>query len=149
VTPFPFWLKNKMALYRDSAATHTHWPIELSSSYFLVISGPLGRFLKERGSPLKTILRDDHARYPTIAQARDVFSHNLFRKLRNGVGHWSFLWQENNEFSQIAIVDWETGETDFTITLLEAEAFHLVAFSVIEILDEEIFSRVNPSLGST
>jgi hypothetical protein len=120
------------------------WHINRWLPTFLVISGPIGRFLKERDSPLKAVLRNDYAKYPTLTQARDVFNHDLFRRLRNGVGHWSFLWQENNGVSQLVMVDWETGVTDITITLLEAEAFHLVAFSVIEVLDKEIFSCVNP-----
>jgi hypothetical protein len=107
------------------------WHINRWLPTFLVISGPIGRFLKERDSPLKAVLRNDYAKYPTLTQARDVFNHDLFRRLRNGV-------------SQLVMVDWETGVTDITITLLEAEAFHLVAFSVIEVLDKEIFSCVNP-----
>ena len=105
------------------------WHINRRLPTFLVISGPLGRFLKEQDSPLNAILRNDYAKYPTLAQARDVFNHDIFRRLRNGVGHWSFLWQENNGVQQLVMVDWETGVTDITITLLEAEAFHLVAFS--------------------
>jgi len=120
------------------------WHINRWLPTFLLISGPLGLFLKGEDSPLKTVLRDNYAKYPTLAQARDVFNHDIFRRLRNGVGHWSFLWQENNGGSQLVMVDWKTGVTDITITLLEAEAFHLVSFSVIEVLDKEIFSRLDP-----
>ena len=120
------------------------WHINRWLPTFLLISGPLGLFLKGEDSPLKTVLRDNYAKYPTLAQARDVFNHDIFRRLRNGVGHWSFLWQENNGGSQLVMVDWKTGVTDITITFLEAEAFHLVSFSVIEVLDKEIFSRLGP-----
>jgi hypothetical protein len=120
------------------------WHINRWLPTFLIIDGPLGRFLKEPDSPLKALLREEYAKYPILAQARDVFNHDLFRRIRNGVGHWSFLWKEENGVSQITIVDWETGKTDITITLLEAEAFHVVAFSVIEVLDKELFSCSNP-----
>jgi hypothetical protein len=119
------------------------WHINRWLPTFLIIDGPLGRFLKKQDSPLNTLLRSEHKKYPTLAQARDVFNHDLFRKVRNGVGHWSFIWQEEKEGSQLVMIDWESGETDVTITLLEAEALHLVAFSVIEVFDKEIFSRLN------
>lgn len=109
---------------------------------FLIIDGPLGRFLKSPKSPLSLILRTEYTVYPTITQARDIFNNDLFRRVRNGVGHWSFLWQFENGTEQIVMVDWESGEPTTKITLLEGEALHLVSFSIIEALDHEIFKKL-------
>ena len=56
------------------------WHINRWLPTFLLISGPLGLFLKGEDSPLKTVLRDNYAKYPTLAQARDVFNHDIFRR---------------------------------------------------------------------
>lgn len=101
--------------------------------------------MTDKDSPSNELLKREHAKYPTLAKARDVFNHDLFRKLRDGIAHWSFLRKEKGEGSQLVIYDWESGKPDVTITLLEAEAFHLVAFSVIEALDKRVFSRLNPN----
>jgi hypothetical protein len=120
------------------------WHIARWLPTFLIIDGPLGRFLKAADSPLNSLLRREYANYPVLAEARDTFNHNLFRAVRNGVGHWSFRWEEVNGGSQVVMMNWESGQPSATITLLEAEALHLVTYSVIEALDRELFSRVNP-----
>jgi hypothetical protein len=120
------------------------WHIARWLPTFLIIDGPLGRFLRAADSPLNSLLRKDHAKYPVLAQARDAFNHDLFRQVRNGVGHWSFQWEEVGNGTRLVMMNWESGQPTATITLLEAEALHLVSFSVIEALDREVFSRVNP-----
>jgi len=42
------------------------------------------------------------------------------------------------------MVDWKTGKSTARISVMEGEALHLVAFSVIEVFDKEMFSRANP-----
>lgn len=105
---------------------------------FLVIDGPLGRFLRASDSPLNTVLRVEHATYPTIAQARDTFNCDFFRKVRNGVGHWAIAWDHGNE--QLVCFDGESGEKTVVISFLEGEALHLASFSVIECLDRHVFA---------
>ena len=123
------------------------WHINRWLPTFLVIDGPLGRFLKAPDSPLNALLRKEHTSYPTLAQARDAFNHEIFRLVRNGVGHWSFEWLEDGNTPHISMIDWESGQSTVTVTLLEAEALHIVSFAVIEALDMGIFSRVNPKGG--
>jgi len=125
------------------------WHIARWLPTFLIIDGPLGRFLRAADSPLNTLLRKDHATYPVLTQARDAFNHDLFRQLRNGVGHWSFQWEEVGNGPRLVMMNWESGQPTVTITLLEAEALHLLSFSVIEALDRELFSRVNPRRDET
>ncbi len=111
---------------------------------FLIIDGPLGRIIKNPESPLNSILRQQYKIYPPLCQVRDVFNTDLFRQVRNGVGHWSFLWDEKDSKPRIVVIDWQSGEQTAEITLMEGEALHLVAFSVIEVLDTEIFKHVIP-----
>jgi hypothetical protein len=75
---------------------------------------------------------------PCLAQARDAFNHELFRQVRNGVGHWSFIWETSNQ-DRLITLDWETGKETAVVSIMEAEALHLLAFSIIEAIDTETF----------
>jgi len=110
----------------------------------LIIDGPLGRILKDSNSPLNSILKKEYARYPLLTQARDVFNSELFRLVRNGVGHWSFFWDEQKDGLYLNMIDWKTGKSTIEISIIDGEALHLVAFSVIEVFDHELFSHANP-----
>lgn len=112
---------------------------------FLIVDGPLGRVIRNSDSPLNKILRQEYSRYPILTQVRDILNTDLFRWVRNGVGHWSFLWNDDDPANpSIVMVDWQTGKPLTTISLLEGEALHLVVFSVVDTFDHEIFSRINP-----
>jgi hypothetical protein len=124
------------------------WRIARWLPTFLVIDGPLGRFLRAADSPLNAVLKVDHARYPILAQARDLFSDDLFRRLRNGVGHWAFAFEQGPGGERLICFDYDTGERTADVTLLEAEAFHLASFAVIECLDQRIFRVANPRVSN-
>ena len=111
---------------------------------FLIIDGPLGRVLRDADSPLNEVLRRRPRSFPALAQGRDLFNDDFFRLVRNGFGHWSFVWRDAGHGPQIDIIDWKTGATNATLTLLEAEALHVASFSMIEALDREVFERANP-----
>ncbi len=111
---------------------------------FLIIDGPLGRFLKDPDSPLNSILKKEYSKYPLLTQARDIFNNELFRLVRNGVGHWAFYWDDRKDGLYLDMVDWKTGKSTTRISVMEGEAMHLVAFSIIEVFDKEMFSRANP-----
>lgn len=115
---------------------------------FLIIDGPLGRFLKDSKSPLNSILKKEYSKYPLLTQARDIFNNGLFRLVRSGVGHWAFYWDACENGLYLVMVDWKTGKSTARISLMEGEALHLVAFSVIEVFDNEMFSRANPKQNS-
>lgn len=112
---------------------------------FLIIDGPLGRFLRATDSPLNILLRTQHARHPVLAQARDLFNHDLFRRVRNGVGHWSFAFEERDATEWLVCFDWESGKRTAEVSIVESETLHLVSFSIIECLDSELFRHANPS----
>lgn len=123
------------------------WHVSRWLPTFLIIDGPLGRFLKSSASPLNSLLKTEYQKYPTLAQVRDVFTHELFRKVRNGFGHRAFRWEDRrvDGSSVITMLDWETGNPTITISLLEAEALHFVSFTTISELNERLFVRVNPN----
>lgn len=120
------------------------WMIGRWLPTFLIIDGPLGRFLRAAESPLNILLRTQHTRYPILAQTRDVFNHDLFRRVRNGVGHWSFTFEHQDTKERLVCFDWESGKRTAEVSLLEAEALHLASFSTIECLDQNLFRRANP-----
>ncbi len=85
-------------------------------------------------------LRRNHADYPTLAQARDLFNHDLFRRVRNGVGHWSFVFEGVGlDDTQLVCFAWKTGARTAEVSVLEAETLFLASFSIIECLDRHVF----------
>lgn len=109
----------------------------------LVVDGPLGRLLRASDSPLSQLLRTEHTRYPCLASARDAFNHDLFRRVRNGVGHWAFSWEQGAGEQRLVCYDHVTGERSAEVSLLEAEALHVVSFAVVECLDEKVLKAVH------
>jgi hypothetical protein len=116
------------------------WHIGRWLPTFLLIDGPLGRLLRDRNSPINACLRRSPREFPLLASARDAFNSDLFRRVRNGFGHWSFQWRDEPGVSWITIVHWETGAVEASLSLLEAEALHVLSFAVIETIDKEILA---------
>jgi hypothetical protein len=110
---------------------------------FLIIDGPIGRFLCKGSSPLYLILKDEYRRYPLLASARDFLSNDLFRRLRNGFGHWSFDWEVVGTESYFVTYDWKTGARTAKLHQEEADAFHIITYGLIEILDDMLISQRN------
>jgi hypothetical protein len=108
---------------------------------FLLIDGPLGRLLRQAPSPLAQLLKSEHSSFPLLASARDAFNNDLFRKVRNGFAHWSFVWQDIGGSVQIQIFHYETGALDAQVSLVEAEALHYLSTIVIQTLDKELLSK--------
>jgi hypothetical protein len=107
---------------------------------FLVIDGPLGRFLTHADSPLCRLLRERWADFPLLAAARDTFNNDLFRRVRNGFAHWSFWIEEPS--GRIWIANGDTGRADDSMTWLQVEALHFLAAQIVETLDQGIIRAV-------
>jgi len=97
---------------------------------FLIINGPIGRFIFHESSPLASKNRID---YPMLGCARDFMKNELFRSLRNGLAYWSFDWEIENHNSYIIAYD---RDRVIRFHQAEADAFHIIAFSIIEVLDD-------------
>jgi hypothetical protein len=114
---------------------------------FLLVDGPLGRLLKQSRSPLAEILKSSHSSYPLLASARDAFNNDLFRKVRNGFAHWSFVWQDSGDSVKIQLFHFETGLMEAQVSLLEAEALHHLSVTVMQSLDQELLRKVRVNDG--
>ena len=108
---------------------------------FLIIDGPIGRFICKGESPLYLQLKSHYQLYPLLASARDFLNNDLFRRLRNGFGHWAFDWEVAGTESYVVAYNWENGQPTAKLHQKEADAFHIIAFALIEILDEVIISQ--------
>jgi hypothetical protein len=113
---------------------------------FLIIDGPIGRFFCKGGSPLFEKLKIQYAAYPFLASARDLFNNKLFTDLRNGFAHWAFDWEVVGDESYVVSYNWENGNVTAKLHQEEADAFHIIAFALIEIVDEIVLSHEHPHL---
>jgi hypothetical protein len=105
---------------------------------FLIIDGPIGRFVCGNDSPLHARLGP---RYPLLTAARDFLGDRVFRLLRNGFAHWGFEWEVVGTESYVVAYDWERDLPVAKLHQKEADAFHIVAFALVEIVDEVLISR--------
>ena len=104
---------------------------------FLIIDGPIGRFLFNDSSPMSRI----PASSAVLTAARDFLNDRTFRLLRNGFAHWAFHWEVIGPDSYVVAYDWERDLPTAKLHLHEADAFHIAAFALIEVLDEVLVSR--------
>jgi hypothetical protein len=73
--------------------------------------------------------------------ARSLIGEKLFLQVRNGFAHWGFDWEVVGDDSYIVIYNWEQDLPIARLHQREADAFHLAAYSLIEILDDVVISR--------
>jgi hypothetical protein len=106
---------------------------------FLVINGPIGRFLRWKDSPVKSRLGEE---YPILSAAHNFLDDKVFKALRNGFAHWSFDIDVSG--GEPYLISYEDGKDVVAakLHLLEAEAFHIIAFGLTEILDKVFFQGV-------
>lgn len=103
---------------------------------FLMINGPIGRFLLRKESPLYSRLGNN---IPIITAAHNFLEIKDFKTLRNGFAHWSFDWEVFQD--KFSLIVYEEGK-DIVITRLligEIEGFHAIAFAITEVLNDIFF----------
>ena len=105
---------------------------------FLIIDGPIGRFLCSDTSPLHAYLDPNR---PMLTSARDFLNDRTFRLLRNGFAHWGFDWEVIGHESYIIAYDWERDLPTAKLHQSEADAFHIIAFALVEIIDGTFISQ--------
>jgi len=80
-------------------------------------------------------------RYPLLAAAHAFIGERIFLQVRNGFAHWGFDWEVVGTDSYIVIYNWEQDLPIARLHQREADAFHIAAFALIEILDEVVISQ--------
>jgi hypothetical protein len=105
---------------------------------FLIIDGPVGRFVCSETSPLNSQMGPAH---PFLSASRDFLNDRLFRLLRNGFAHWGFDWEVVSGESYVVAYDWERDLPTAKLHQEEADAFHMAAFALIEVLDAIFISQ--------
>ena len=105
---------------------------------FLIIDGPVGRFIVGDDSPIASRLAGDGS--PMLASVRSFLNDRTFRLLRNGFAHWAFDWEVVGPDQYVVAYDYERDLPTAKLHLEEADAYHIVAYAVIEVLNEIFIS---------
>lgn len=113
---------------------------------FLIIDGPIGRFLDD--SPLARVTDA-----PLLLGARQFLKEESFYALRNGFAHWSFSWDVADGESFLVVRSREKQKGSLRVSRAEADAFHLVAFALVQILyanflAPDVVREAEPESGS-
>ena len=114
------------------------WFLGLWLPTFLILDGPVGRFLCGSDSPFGSRFGAD---LPMLTGARDFLNNRLFRLLRNGFAHWAFHWEVVGGQSYVVANDPERDLPTAKLHQEEADAFHIAAFAIIEILHGALLER--------
>lgn len=104
---------------------------------FLIIDGPIGRFVSAGDSPFKDRYGSN---WVMITAARDFLVEKTFRLVRNGFAHWGFDWEVVGNNSYVVAYDWERDLPIARLHQSEADAYHIVAFAFVEVLNDVILS---------
>lgn len=78
---------------------------------------------------------------PILRAAREFLNDRLFRLLRNGFAHWGFDWEVVGRESYVIAYDWERDLPTAKLHEAEADAFHIIAFALVEVLDDVFIHR--------
>ena len=105
---------------------------------FLAIDGPVGRFVLNDDSPLAVPIKAGVA--PLLASVHGFLKDRTFLLLRNGFAHWAFDWDVVGPDQYVVAYDWERDLPTAKLHLEEADAYDIVAYAVIEILNEVFVS---------
>jgi hypothetical protein len=105
---------------------------------FLIIDGPIGKFICSESSPLYSRCGPNR---PILSSAKDFLNERHFKLLRNGFAHWGFDWEVVGNESYVIAYDWERDLPTAKLHQTEADAFHIIAFALIEVLHGTFISK--------
>jgi hypothetical protein len=105
---------------------------------FLIIDGPIGRFMIGQDSPFKNWYG---VQFPLITAAKEFLADRTFRMLRNGFAHWGFDWEVVGTDSFVIAYDWERDLPIAKLHQTEADAYHIATFALIEIIDKTMLTN--------
>lgn len=103
---------------------------------FLIIDGPIGRFMTADDSPLTGRYGPD---YPLLTAAKDFLGERTFKLMRNGFAHWVFDWEVVGGDSFVVAYDPERDLPIVKLHQAEADAYHIAAFALVEALYGTMF----------
>jgi len=140
---FTFIAMSANAKWQDSPVEHRGirarcWFLGKWVPTFLIVDGPIGRFFYGEDSPLRESFGTN---YPLLTSARDFLNGRLFRLLRNGFAHWAFDWEVVGRESYVVAYDFERDLPTAKMHQAECDAYHIVAFALVEVLNEVFISR--------
>ncbi|MCA9986253.1 MAG: hypothetical protein KDE59_18220, partial [Anaerolineales bacterium] len=69
-----------------------------------------------------------------------ILDNRDFKMLRHGLAHWNFDWNVSNNIHLIAY-DKDGDSISTKLLLSEVDAFHIIAFALVEILNEVFFQQ--------
>jgi hypothetical protein len=105
---------------------------------FLIIDGPVGRFVCSESSPLNAQMGPERS---FLTGARDFLNDRTFRLLRNGFAHWGFDWEVVGPESYVVAYDPDRDLPTAKLHQEQADAFHIITFALVEILDSVLISQ--------
>src|SRR5437762_3513491 len=108
---------------------------------FLIIDGPIGRFMVGDDSPLK---RQYGEQFPVLTAAKDFLADRTFKLLRNGFAHWGFDWEVVGAESYVIAYDWERDLPTAKLHQTETDAYHIAAFSLVEVIEKSLLTHDEP-----
>jgi len=101
---------------------------------FLVVDGPISRFVSSEA------FRHQRAGAETFRAMRKFLRNDsLFWSVRNAFAHWSFGWEIVDRQSWIVIYDENEGSEKARLHQRQADALHMVSFSIVDALSEVFF----------
>jgi hypothetical protein len=71
-----------------------------------------------------------------LTAARDFLNDRLFRLLRNSFAHWAFDWEVVGGQSYVIAYDHERDLPTAKMRQLECDAYHIIAFAIVEVLHD-------------
>ena len=101
-------------------------------------TGQISRLFLHDSSPLARRIGPS---YPLLSAARDLIAEKTFRVLRNGFAHWAFDWEVVGKDSYIVAYNWEEDLPTAKLHLEEADAFHILCFALIELVEDVLISE--------
>lgn len=102
---------------------------------FLVVDGPITRFMRSEA------FKDQKPRAEIFKAARKLICEDpIMKSTRNSIAHWSFGWRVVSGDSNLVLYDENTGAPKLELQRRQVDAMHLVAFTIVDILNE-VFLR--------
>lgn len=115
-------------------------------SSFEILRGELGYFLTDHhgDSPLFSTYRREAFDCPALEDVRQLLRVRDFVLLRNSFQHTNYAFEEESNKQYVVAYKVDGGSETARFTLKEAEAFHTIVCTIVDILMETILAPYDP-----